>query len=69
MLTPEEIKSKLMLKKITQAELAEECGVSRSQFSTIITKTQTVLPKLSKILGENPFELKQTKEAKKSKKN
>ncbi|MBU2515434.1 helix-turn-helix transcriptional regulator [bacterium] len=67
MLSPEEIKAKLVLKKITQARLAEECGISRSQFSTIITKTQSVLPKLSKILGENPFEIQSKKVNKKSK--
>ncbi len=67
MLSPEEIKSKLVLKKVTQARLAEECGISRSQFSTIITKTQVVLPKLAKILGENPFEMKATKRATKKK--
>lgn len=65
MLSPEEIKSKLVLKKVTQARLAEECGISRSQFSTIITKTQVVLPKLAKILGENPFEIKETKRTRK----
>ncbi len=68
MLSPEEIKSKLMLKKVTQARLAEECGISRSQFSTIITKTQSVLPKLSKVLGENPFELKDAKRSRAKKK-
>ncbi len=65
MLSPEEIKAKLVLKKVTQARLAEECGISRSQFSTIITKTQVVLPKLAKILGENPFEMKAAKRTKK----
>lgn len=68
MLSPEEIKSKLVLKKVTQAKLAEECGISRSQFSTIITKTQDVLPKLSKILGENPFEMKEVKRSPRKKK-
>ncbi len=65
MLSPEQIKSKLVLKKVTQARLAEECGISRSQFSTIITKTQTVLPKLSKILGENPFDIPARRQSKK----
>lgn len=58
-MTPEEIKSKLIMEKVTQASLAKECRISRSQFSTIITKTQVVLPKLLKILGENPFEMKE----------
>ena len=67
MLSPEEIKSKLVLQKVTQASLAEECGISRSQFSTIITKTQVVLPKLAKILGENPFETPVKKPGRKKK--
>ena len=56
MLTPEEIKSKLILKKKSQSELAERIGISRSQFSTVITKGQEVIIELTKFFGENPFQ-------------
>ena len=35
----------------------KECGLSQSQLSIILNKTQIVLPKLAGFLGENPFHL------------
>ena len=55
MWSPTEIKAQLLLKQISHAQLAEECGVSRPVLSAVLTKTQFVLPKLIAILGENPF--------------
>ena len=57
MWSPEEIKSQFILKKISQAELAEECGVAEPHLSIVLRKTQKILPRLIEILGENPFQV------------
>lgn len=57
MLSPEEIVAILQLKKISQTQLAEMCSVPKSQLSTIIWKTHEILPRLTEVLGENPFAL------------
>lgn len=62
MLTPEEIKAKLILKKIKQSEIAAEAGITRSQLSTIINVTGLVIERLTEILGENPFEIEAPKD-------
>lgn len=55
MLEPHEIKSRLMLKKISQLDLADQTGISKSTVSAIINNTHILIPILYKILGENPF--------------
>jgi len=55
MWTAQEIKSQLVLKNASQAELAKKCGLPKPTVSIILTKTQLILPELVKILGENPF--------------
>ena len=57
MLLPEEIVALLQLKSISQSQLAEMCNVPKSQLSTIIWKTHEILPRLTEVLGENPFTL------------
>jgi transcriptional regulator with XRE-family HTH domain len=57
MLAPEEIKAKLILNKISQAKIAERIGITRSQISTIIKSTNQASIELTKILGENPFQM------------
>jgi transcriptional regulator with XRE-family HTH domain len=57
MMSPEEIKSKLILNKKTQVEIAERIGITRSQFSTIVSKTQKVSIELTKLFGKNPFQM------------
>lgn len=57
MLTPEEIKSKLILSKTSQADIAKKIGISRSQLSTIINFTQKAGIELTKVIGENPFQM------------
>jgi DNA-binding Xre family transcriptional regulator len=55
MLSPHELKAKLILNKKSQSERAERIGISRSQFSTIVNFTQEVRFELTNFLGENPF--------------
>jgi transcriptional regulator with XRE-family HTH domain len=57
MLAPEEIKAKLILSHKTQAEIAERIGITRSQLSTIIRSTNKASIELTKIIGENPFQM------------
>jgi transcriptional regulator with XRE-family HTH domain len=68
MLSPEEIKAKLILKKKTQSEVAERMGISRSQLSTIIKHTNKASIELTKIIGENPFQMSPAELKKYSKK-
>ena len=60
MWTVAEIRSKLVLNEINHKDLAKECGVTGPELSNVISKTQLILPKLIKILGENPFAVEET---------
>lgn len=57
MLSLEEIRAGHLLKKKTQAELAERIGITRSQLSSFIKYTNKTVIELTKILGENPFKM------------
>ncbi len=45
------------LKKVTQAELADRIGINRSQISSIIKYAHLASGELTRILGENPFQM------------
>ncbi len=56
MLKPEETKAKIILKKTTQAIMAEKIGITRSQLSAVIISGSKVAIKLIEVLGVNPFQ-------------
>ena len=56
-INPNEIKSKMILKNVTQIKIANKIGITQSQMSTIINKGNPVCIRLSEIIGENPFKI------------
>jgi len=67
MLKPEEIKAKMMLKKITSSEIATKSNLSRGHISIIINYGPVVVPLIAELIGENPFDYQVKKKSKKKK--
>ena len=69
MLKPEEVKARIVLEKMTQAEIAEKIGISRSQFSSVVINANKFAIEYAKRFGENPFQMSPAELKKYCKKN
>lgn len=58
MLKPNEIKSIIILKRLTHKQIANEIGIKTPQLSNIINLAYRVIYEMCEIIGENPFEIK-----------
>ncbi len=57
MLSPKELKAKLILSEVKCSEIAQKHNITRSQVSSIINHAQAVIREIYLLIGENPFQL------------
>lgn len=56
-MTPQEIKSELILKKISQAEFARQINISKSRLCIVINNGAMIAAEIKKIIDKEPFQI------------